>query len=56
MLFFFKIYLSHFRYCLGYSDILNNPSIISVSVIYRRRQWHPTPVLVPENPMGGGAG
>ena len=21
----------------------------------QRRQWHPTPVLLPENPMGGGA-
>ena len=21
----------------------------------RRRQWHPTPVLLPENPMDGGA-
>ena len=23
--------------------------------IVRRRQWHPTPVLLPENPMDGGA-
>ena len=23
--------------------------------ISQRRQWHPTPVLLPENPMDGGA-
>ena len=22
---------------------------------HRRRRWHPTPALLPENPMGGGA-
>ena len=23
-------------------------------MLSRRRQWHPTPVLLPGNPMGGG--
>ena len=31
-----------------------NP-IFSLSGYFQRRQWHPTPVLLPENPMDGGA-
>ena len=30
-------------------------SIVGHSAFFRRRQWHPTPVLLPENPMDGGA-
>ena len=30
-------------------------NIIECSVLTRRRQWHPTPVLLPENHMDGGA-
>ena len=29
--------------------------MVGTHVLFRRRQWHPTPVLCLENPMDGGA-
>ena len=35
--------------------IIKDLSIYIYMYIERRRQWHPTPVLLPENPMDRGA-
>ena len=52
---FFYLNIVYVQYYKSYRCTIQWFTIIKGYILFRRRQWHPTPVLLPENPIYGGA-